>query len=68
MEDRDSAVTKRKLYVRKLATREIVSTYDAPKNRRAVEGLMSMLLRNMRTDEYYVDDSEAYDDNRNKAN
>ena len=48
-----------KLYVREIATREIVHTVDAGNEREQhVEQIMLGMLHNMNTGEYFIDDSE----------
>ena len=50
------------LHVRRLDTKEIVKSIEIQNdNQRYVEQVMMGLLRNMNTDDYYVDDSEFND-------
>ena len=49
------------LYVRKLDTDEVVRTVPLSQTGdRYVEKVVSGMLRNMNTEKFYVDDSEAY--------
>jgi hypothetical protein len=49
------------LHVRRFDTREIVHSVELTStNDRYVEQVMLGMLRNMNTEEYYVDDSEVY--------
>ena len=50
------------LYIRRFDTREIVERVAVPRtDRRNVEKIMMGMLRNMNTEDYFVDDSEAYE-------
>ena len=49
------------IYVRRFGTREIVSTIPVTQlTERHLEKCVLGLLRNMNTDDYFVDDDEAY--------
>lgn len=52
---------KQVLHVRRFDTRESVKQIDVTgKGARAVEKIMAGMLINMNTDDYFVDDDEAY--------
>ena len=48
-----------KLYVKRVADDEVVSTVDVTgRSETQIERIMSGMLRNMNTEEYYIDDAE----------